>query len=77
MHPAILIGQNNQPVRFEGLVAPVGLYTSWRTGEWAYADVVQRKDDNSPGDQDLTNLIKVGLQAIGLGSQPARREALA
>lgn len=32
----------------------------WRKGEWTYADVAQRERDDSPRDQDLTDLIKVG-----------------
>lgn len=32
----------------------------WRKRKWAYADIVQREDDDGAGDQDLPNLIKVG-----------------
>lgn len=39
----------------------------WRKGKWAYADVVQREDDNSPRSQGLTNLIKVGCKQSALG----------
>jgi hypothetical protein len=60
MHPTILIGQNNQPVRFEGRVARWGCTTSVAQGGVDVRGCRPEKDGNSPRDQDLTNLIKVG-----------------
>jgi hypothetical protein len=38
MHPAILIGQSNQPVRFTGVSPGGAVLQVWRKGEWTEED---------------------------------------